>query len=532
MKNKIIVNILVVYFLILSFVLLIQVNSKETNAIEPLPSEITAEDKLKNSVVLSVDSPVILVNEKQFLIDEKDASITPIIQDGKVYIPVTLLETGFNANISFSSAKKETTVRLNNKAIIFPNNTNQIDVIDSISEEKLEIESNSKIINDRFYIPLRTFAQIFEKEIFIYNDLIIVSNIENIFDPIEEIDVIEEILNRVNNLPIVGNQENIKKLIYKYKLDNNLETEERKFLINTEIFTNTTIENSTEPTTQFKENEEESTINNIEDKETILENTRYYIKSIGNYNFYANKEFLEIFIKENEKEEFSFKIELINNQLVDIILKENNLILTYSSLGKEDLEKDYSLTIIYDISDKNNIKKINEISTNGIFYDNIINNEYIYILTKLDAIKANKHNILPLYERKVYEESTKNTYFKENVNLNDVYYFPDINDKNYTLVATINLKNLNENMKTNTFFGMGGNIVLNEEYLYIATNNKGKSNVYLFRLNSGNFQYIDRVSLNGEILDINNGIIFNENLLTLKTDKEEKIYTKELEEVN
>ena len=126
MKSKIILNILIVYFSILSLVLLVQISSKKTNAIEPLPSEITSEDKLKNSVVLAINSPVTIINEKQFLIDEKDSTLVPIIEEGKVYIPVKLLKTAFGADINFSKQTKETIIRLDNKAMIFSNNGTSI----------------------------------------------------------------------------------------------------------------------------------------------------------------------------------------------------------------------------------------------------------------------------------------------------------------------------------------------------------------------------------------------------------------------
>lgn len=515
MKSKIIVNILVVYFFILSFVLLIQVTSKETNAVEPLTSEITVEDKLKNSIIFSINSPIMFVNEKQVFIDKRDTTITPIIQEGKVYIPVTLLQTAFNANISFSVYKKETTVRLNNKAIVFYNDANKITVIDINSEEKLELDSNSKIIDDRFYIPLRTFAEIFDKEIFSYKNLIILSNIENIFDPMEEINIIEEILHRVDYLPIIGNEENLKNLIYKNKPN--------KFSNNSSNL----LTNNLESINQFDINDANSKEN------TTLEEQKHYVKTIENFNFYINNNFLEIFIKQDENEEFAFSIELFNANLADIILKGNKLILTYSSNYKESNQEDFSTTIIYDITDTNNVKQISLISNNGVFYQNIINGKYLYTLSYLDATKANKDktNMLPLFEIKQYNSDIIKGY-NHSYNLKEIYYFPDVNDNNYTLISIFDLEDLEKEVKSYAFFGMGKNFVIDEQYLYIATSSNGKSNFYLFEIDLAEFEFINRISLNGEILEPKDFIIFNDdNSLTLKTDKEQKVYTKELKEM-
>lgn len=535
MKNKIIINILVVYFLILSFVLIIQITSKETNAIEPLPTEITAEDKLKNSVVLAINSPIILVNEKQFLIDKNDSTVTPIIENGKIYIPVTLLETGFNANISFSPSRKETTVRLNNKAIIFYNDTKTISVIDNISEETVEIETNSKIINNRFYVPIKTFSQIFEKEVFVYNDLIIISDIKDIFDPMEEIETINGILQRVNYLPIVGNEENLKKLIYSFNPKKVKEKQEKLFLTK-EITEITTQQISTiEQATQLETNNNSTTLENSTETtseviQTQNSNTRYYIKTINNYNFYINAGVLEVFVKDNENntEQLSFRLELYNNDLVDIILDENNLVLTYSSLGKRNLEQEYTTVIVYDITDKNSIKKLSEVNNNGAFYENKLNEDYLYTITKLDA---NKMGSLPLVEKRYYENNSGKEYFKKEFNLNEIYYFPDINDKQYTAIIITNIRNNVEYVNCNIFFGMGENIILNEDNLYVSTSKNEKTNIYLFELSFGNIDLLKRVFLNGEIEDIKNSIIFDESSIKIKTDKEEKIYTKELKVV-
>ncbi len=277
MKNKIILNILICYFLILSLVLVVQVSFKKTNAIEPLPNELVSENKLKNSIVFAINSPVVIIDEKQFLIDKKDSTLVPIIENGKVYIPVKLLETAFGANINFYKQNKETIVRLNNKAIIFPNNSTSIELIDNINEKTVKIDEKSKIINNRFYIPLRVFVDIFEKEVFYNNDLIIISNIQNLFDPTEEMDVLQDLENKVKQLPIIGNEENLKSILKDTKKLQPIKSD----LINMDNL---------------------NFLN--EDSSPII------IKKTNNFNIYATKSFIEVyFVTKDNKEKFSFKIE-------------------------------------------------------------------------------------------------------------------------------------------------------------------------------------------------------------------------------
>ena len=397
MKSKIILNILIVYFSILSLVLLVQISSKKTNAIEPLPNEITSEDKLKNSVVLAINSPVTIINEKQFLIDEKDSTLVPIIEEGKVYIPVKLLKTAFGADINFSKQTKETIIRLDNKAMIFSNNGTSIELIDNTSEETVELDAKSKIINDRFYIPLRSFADIFEKEVFYNNDLIIISNIENLFDPIEEINTLQELEKKVKQLPIVGNEDNLKYLLKETTQNESIETD----LLN---------------------------INNLD--KMLEQNKPVIIKKTNNFNIYATQGFIEAyFVTKDKQEVFSFKVEKLGNNIKDIQITDDRFIVTY-------LDKNLKITI-YDISNKDDIKIIETIENNGDFYKNIIDGNNLYTISKIDA--SEEKGKLPYFLEYVYEDNTMIDIKENAFSLENIFYFPDMNDSSYTLVSYINL---------------------------------------------------------------------------------------------
>lgn len=468
MKNKIVFNIFIIYLLILSCVFFIQFMLKENDTIEPLASEITAENKLKNTVIFNIDSPILIANEKQFLIDENNSTITPILENGKIYIPALLINKGFNANISFSPEKKETTIRLDNKAIIFSNEKNDITIIDNIKKEIFEIKDTAKIISDRFYIPLNIFIQIFEKEVFQYKDLIIISNIKNIFNPQEDEYTLNQIIEKVNFLPIIGNFQNLKNLSNKF--------EPEKF--DQSYYIENLIKNSSQ----------------ISQK-----NPRYFIKNIGNYNFYAINSDLEIFNLNNKKEEFLFKLELPSNNLIDILINNNKLILTFY-----ENELEASNFLIYDISNFSEIKLINEIYIKGKFFKNIIHNNYLYLFTKSN-INLTNENEVPFIKYK-YENNEKIEEFNKNITLREINYFPDINDSEFTSVISINLENLYENFNTSIFFGMGKNILIEQENLYIATTKNNKTNIYLFELNFGKLKYINKTNIKTEIPDISKNI--------------------------
>ena len=477
MKNKIILNILVVYFLILSIVLVIQLSSTKTNAIEPLPSEITAEDKLKNSVVLAINSPVVIVNEKQYLIDEKDSTLVPTIDNGKVYIPTKLLETAFGANINFSKQSKETIIRLDNKAIIFVNNGTSINIIDNTSEETINIDEEAKIINDRFYIPLRSFADIFDKEVFYNNDLIIISSIENLFDPIEEMDILEELEKQVKQLPIVGNSDNLRHLL-------------RREVNNTNKIT-------------------KSNLMNIETLDVFLQQKKpVIIKKTNNYNIYATEGFIEVYFVNKDKEEiFSFKVEKVNNNIKDIQITNDRFIISYL----DNIVK----TFIYDISNRENIKTMEVVYNNGDFYKNIIDDNNLYIVSKIDISKDKEK--LPYFPEYSYKDNIVTGFKEQTFSLDNIFYFPDMNDNQYTIISYVNLYELDETLCNGAYLGMGNNIVINDDIIYVLTSNSENNNLYQFKATLDGIQYMRRVFIKG-------------NVKSLEMDKEKQFLKLSLED--
>ena len=476
MKNKIILNILICYFLVLTLVLVIQIFLKKPTVIESLPHDIAKEDRIKNSVIFAIDSPVVIINENQFLIDKKDSTLVPMTKNGKTYIPVKLLETAFGANINFDKQKKQTIVRLNNKAIIFPSNSTNIELIDNTSKETIKIEEKSKIIENRFYIPLRSFANIFEKQVFYNNDLIIISDMENLFDPIEEMDILQKIENQVKQLPIVGNQENLKSLLKSY-------------------------------TKNLKQNTDLINIENIID---IKEKENIMIKKTNNYNIYLTKGFIEVyFVTKDKKEIFSFKVEKENNNVRDIKITDDRFIITY--------QKEITKTFIYDISNRKDIKILKTLEYNGDIYRTILNKSNLYIISKID-LNQNK-NKLPYFSQYLYKNNAPINILEEKFSLSDIFYFPDINDNNYTLISYVNLYSDFKYAKNKAYLGMGDNIVIDDDYIYILTSNKENNNLYKFKANLDDIEYVERKFIKGKFVSLE----LDKNKYLLKLTLDDKI---------
>jgi len=568
MKNKIIIYIVSTYFVLLTIVLITQIPKKEIIAVEPLAAELKYEDKLKNAVVLYVDSPVAIVNEKQILIDNNNPEVVPIIKDGTTFIPVNVMSKVFNANVSYS--KSETTVRLNNKAVVLKNDSNIIKIIDSDSEKTIEASKNIFNQDDIIYVPVRNLTQAFEKELFFDDGLIVISNIENIFDPAAEGETINELKLQVNNLPVIGNEQKLKELIGD---SNSILDYGKSFLFDENIefdFSNGGGAGGGSPSGVEKiENEAQDNVSS----DYSNTNTQVagvdeadIIKNDGEYIYYTNLNKVHI-VKAMPAEEMNKVSDITFDEDFspsEIYINDNKLVVigntkTYTNVynpkhsseetqiaenaenitsleqttetfetqaEKENdiISKEYNgddcSIYIYNIYDKSNPKLLRNISIDGYYNTSRIISDNLYVISNVSVFELlkNKRYMPPSYYDSL--EKGKRNY----LDYNDIYYFPCMTETNYTIIAGIKLDDEKESLNIYSYLGSGENIYVSNNNLYIANtktinsrNNKinlgdysSKTYIYKFSLNNGIVNYEEKGDVFGTVLnqfsmDENNG---------------------------
>ena len=176
----------------------------------PITETVKLVDKLNNSVVLCADSPVMLVNKRQVIMGDQ----TPFKDKGSCYVPLGFFETAYGAAVEDDFDKKQATLRLDNTAVVFT--AAEARVISNSNEKSIPLESPVIYRNTYAYIPVEAFCDIFDKEIFDFDGkmLIISPKSENVaFDPALESEMLEDIEQQVNNLPLVMSESNLRKLI-------------------------------------------------------------------------------------------------------------------------------------------------------------------------------------------------------------------------------------------------------------------------------------------------------------------------------
>lgn len=121
-------------------------------------------DILRDAVVLSIGHSNVLVKGTAAAVDSANTSVVPYIRDGRTMVPLKFIADKFGASIGVDAKKLEATVAYNNQT------TTMADV---------------EIRNGRTFVPLRAVMEIFKKQIYYYQGLIIIT--DNIaLDPLDQ----------------------------------------------------------------------------------------------------------------------------------------------------------------------------------------------------------------------------------------------------------------------------------------------------------------------------------------------------------
>lgn len=460
MNNKMVLGILSVYAVILCGVLAFQVARSREIISAPLnSSEVAVEDRLDSAVVIYENSPVMLVNKAQMLIDKNDAAMVPIIENQTMYVPSAFFRTAYNAAYSEDLASCTTTIRLDNQALVL--NRKTADLVDSSKEKDIEYTERVFIKNGGIYVPLKVFAEAFDKSIYYYDNMVIISDQKNAFTDTESTDFINSLKSQVNDLPFVSNEENMKE-ISKVSSPNNLLKQ---------IGAQDSSENEIAP------------VNLLENKDCDT------IKANDNYIYYASGNKVYILDTSNDGLATVSTITLNDGFSSEKIYLYNN---TLTVAGNEETQTNEnssydhrSVINVYDITDKTNAVKLKEVEIEGYYDSSVQNNEFIYLMTRtpISDLFENGHYYPPSYR-----DSIVSTEFQQ-LSYENMQYFPEGTGSDYVIVSSVNLNYINSPCNIKSYLGAGDNVYMSNKNIYIAKNrynafdsNENVENTFIYRL--------------------------------------------------
>ncbi len=535
MKNKMVLGILMVYFLILAFVLFLQVFGGKNDVVSsPTTSgEVAAEDRLDRAVVLYKESPVIMANKKQMLIDKNNVSFVPLIENQVAYVPLSFFKSAYGASVTYDAGAGSAAIRLNNEALVL--DRKKADIVSSSSERDLEYNNSIFIRRNTMYIPLDVFAEAFDKEIHYYNDLVIISGDKKAFTQEESDDFINSLKAQVTELPYVANEGNLKEL--------------------TDTLGRNGFLRRVGTVVGGRSSEEDAVVKLIADKKSgLIANDEKYIY-FGRDNV--------IYITDHLSNKIINKIDMENDFTISRLYLQDNILVaagtrrfggdtsqkpteTVSSettteasteaassaeTAEEDTQSDdregvCSAVYVYNIGDRANAVKEREFDVDGTLIDTVKHGDYVYILSQLSVFDNER-------EGHFYPPSYRDSAMGGQINtlgFENIQYFPETGTNDYTLISSLNIADMSAAANVKAYLCGGSNVYLSENNLYVAKSRytafdsgENTENTFIYRmsLSEGNIVSKGGGNVKGYVLD-RNSMNENSGYFSIATEYKEK----------
>ena len=322
-------------------------------------------------------------------------------------------------------------------------------------------------------------------------------------------------------------------------------SKERNIAVNEEAFE----DNTKSTTTESSSSKTNTQVENVDEADIV--------KVESNYIYYIAED--KIVIINAEKPENAEKVSEINYEEEgfypnELYVKNNKLVVigayydavseTYKTIDdaydRIYIRDNKTEIIIYDIAEKTNPKQIRKIEMDGNYISSRMINENLYLATTQNiygyGIARSQMKDLNENDYKPKYKDTIISYEEKCINYDKIYYFDEIEDMNYLILAGMNIEN-NEEVDVQTFLGGGSDIYASEKNLYIGKNTIKYDKLYRetesitqilkFELSNGKIKYKAEAKVKGYInnqfsMDENNGYF---RIATTSNIEEDKKYT-------
>jgi len=473
-----------------------------------------------DTIEMYVDSGRAIVNGAECYIDEDNKAVTPIVENARTLVPVRFIAESLKMNVSWNEWNKLVTITNGNAVVKFTIGSNEM----IVNDEKRPIDKdNDKIIakteNDRTLIPVRALLEAIGKKVFYDRGLIVISDKENIYNAETDKAILDGIIAKLNVLPTVGSAENLEKLIG--SVDDGIRyfggaispTMMEKSISADVATTGANIKSDYSQTN--------TQVNGVDEADVV--------KTDGEYIYQVNNQRIVI-AKINPVQEMSVTgiITRANEQFnpIDMYVDGNklvvfaNIIKNYDQpqiidsadintkmIRRPDYYNDSLLECaVYDITDKKAPKLERTLGIEGGYISSRKIGDVVYIVANKNINYYYGGDINPLLKGALtYTDSATAT--PVDVGFDNVRYFPNFQEKNYLVVASINITKPDEKANVETMLGGGQNIYVSNQNLFVTTNKYNNENntqstlIYKFSLNNGGITYLSKGEVAGSIIN-------------------------------
>jgi len=488
-------------------------------------------ERLKEAIVLYIGSPKAIVNGNEMPIDSQNSGVSPMVENSRTLVPLRFIAESLGARVDWDSDKDEITVKYHNDVIYFTVGSNKM----LLNGSEVELEVAAEVDNGRTLVPLRALAEALGKYVFYDRGLIIISDKKNLFDVQTEKAMLDEIIARVNVLPSIGSKEEFKRIISDCL--NNLYNPYGKYDeyvifegISEESAYSLSVQDKNKSSGLHKVSEADSADYSTTNIQVEGVDEADIVKTDGQYIYQVNKKRIIVAkaypadqmkiaaVLEFPQEAFNPEELYVDEKYLIVIGSAHHYMpVVYDSVDSEKMEMkrfaaqyqpnvlSTTKAIIYDISDKSNIKNVREVEIEGRYLSSRKIGSSLYLFSNRSLI-YNKVMNSEEGDIPAYRDTAVNDEFN-NILYEDIQYFPKYSYANYMIAAGLNLDRMDEKVRINTYLGAGENIYVSDQHMYVAVTqynmveNEPGTLIYKFSLNQGNITYLSKGSVPGTILN-------------------------------
>jgi len=482
-----VVAAIVVLFTIIAFGPLSEDSSEDVQETPPL----SAEDRTRDAVILYVGSPAAYVKGVESRIDALDPEVTPVIKNGVRLVPVRFISESLGGNVDWDRETLTVTVTLDEKVIKFKQNSD----IMTVGKVSSKLDAPVQAIWDRTFVSLGKIAEALGKEAFYYKGLIIISDMKDILDAETDRLFIDDLISRVSYLPAVGSYEKLKKLLEQADANSGVYAKwglRKAKALDNGVAANAAKDEMTEPRQAEQAAQPDSAQNSKDYSTTNVQvqgvDEADIVKTDGEYIYQVNRQRVVVARSYPAEEmEITDVLDFTGNNFVplELYLHEGKLVVigtAYGDIpvrvmeGKASAEtkiypppyyrRNTVKTLVFDISDKTDIKKLREVELEGNYVSSRKIGASLYFVANryMDYyhIMKDDENCTPSYR----DTAAENGFVS--IDYDKIQYFPGMVETNYMMVAGFNLDKNDEAANISTYLGAGENIYASLENLYIA----------------------------------------------------------------
>jgi len=151
--------------------------------------------KLKNKIIVLINSDKCYVDGFFDKIDISNSSVTPVIVEGRTLLPVRFFVENFGGNVEWDGSSKKIHISIDNNELTMYVGNNRV----YLNNTEREIDVPPQIISDRTYLPLRFLAEeVLSKDILYYKGLVSVSDKNSNLSEIEDIELLDRLILDLN----------------------------------------------------------------------------------------------------------------------------------------------------------------------------------------------------------------------------------------------------------------------------------------------------------------------------------------------